>query len=274
MANYFEKPPFDYSPGLVEFLTHARFSFKSFLATLLRLEDKKIIEVDHAGDKITVLLKTRTPSDLSPSEFVVFNFLDDWTHANEKGFSLDEMRSALYGKYNEFWQKFENALIGEFHERKFTSIKQLVFVDELGKETLMKIYSSQFMLFWLCAFFGIPIVFFGSMIIALFASFDAAFFIVSMFMATFQLVFVYFFINHLLIGLARNFSIIEWECKRWFLLSLRLSFTQLAQEHREKWREFATFIKEYSEIEKEPLKYHELWDEFYTYALVAGAASE
>ena len=40
---------------------------------------------------------------------------------------------------------------------------------------------------------------------------------------------------------------------------------------RRKWLEFKDFVIENSEIEKRPLKYYELWGEFYYYALSVGA---
>ncbi len=42
-------------------------------------------------------------------------------------------------------------------------------------------------------------------------------------------------------------------------------------EHRKKWLSFKEFVIEHSEIEESPIKYYELWDEFYYYALATGA---
>ncbi|MCD6247557.1 MAG: DUF2207 domain-containing protein [Candidatus Diapherotrites archaeon] len=44
-----------------------------------------------------------------------------------------------------------------------------------------------------------------------------------------------------------------------------------ALQHREQWLKFKAFICDYSALEDKPLKYYELWDEFYYYALAVGA---
>lgn len=43
------------------------------------------------------------------------------------------------------------------------------------------------------------------------------------------------------------------------------------EEHRANWLRFKRFVCNYSALEDKPLKYYELWDEFYYYALAVGA---
>ncbi|MCD6478600.1 MAG: hypothetical protein J7L44_01805, partial [Candidatus Diapherotrites archaeon] len=45
-------------------------------------------------------------------------------------------------------------------------------------------------------------------------------------------------------------------------------------QHREQWLRFKTFVCNYSALEDKPLKYYELWDEFYYYALAVGAIKQ
>jgi len=47
--------------------------------------------------------------------------------------------------------------------------------------------------------------------------------------------------------------------------------TKESAEHRQKWLAFKEFIINYSELEEKPVKYYELWGEFYYYALAVGA---
>ncbi len=47
--------------------------------------------------------------------------------------------------------------------------------------------------------------------------------------------------------------------------------TKESAEHRQKWLAFKEFIINYSELEEKPVKYFELWGEFYYYALAVGA---
>ncbi len=44
-----------------------------------------------------------------------------------------------------------------------------------------------------------------------------------------------------------------------------------AGEHRKEWLEFKNFIYKNSALQNKPLKYYEIWDEFYYYALAVGA---
>lgn len=43
------------------------------------------------------------------------------------------------------------------------------------------------------------------------------------------------------------------------------------EEHRREWLKFKKFVCDYSELENKPVKYYELWGEFYYYALAVGA---
>ncbi|HIH21921.1 MAG TPA: DUF2207 domain-containing protein [Candidatus Diapherotrites archaeon] len=45
-------------------------------------------------------------------------------------------------------------------------------------------------------------------------------------------------------------------------------------ENRKKWLAFKDFIFDYSQLDEKPLKYYELWGEFYYYALAVGAVKK
>jgi uncharacterized membrane protein len=210
---------------------------------------------------------------LSLSERVVLNFLTELSET-VKTFSFNELATQLGQKHAATWQKYENALITEFHENGFTTIKQISFLDNLGKPTLNKIYITQFLLFWALMFFGMPLIFFFSIISGAIFGFFATFVMFSAFILFGFLCFGYFMVNHILIIFAQNYSIIEWEARLWFKICLRFSPTTKASEHRGKWINFSKFIKDYSEIRNEPIKYHELWGPFYTYALAIGTVKQ
>ena len=88
----------------------------------------------------------------------------------------------------------------------------------------------------------------------------------------FAVIFPPYMASIFLIG--REFSKLLSIMRTWFNLSVRLSFTAKAKEHRRRWLEYASFIRSYSELEKQPAKYHELWGEHYTYALAVGAVKD
>ncbi|MEW6295892.1 MAG: hypothetical protein AB1467_06440 [Candidatus Diapherotrites archaeon] len=257
MGEYFEKPPFDYSPGLAEFLVKKYFSKNSFMASIFRLEDKGAVKLESFGEEFFPRINDEKTAGLNTSELVVLNFLMEWIKKENKRFSFTELKQALSDKYKEFWQKFENALIVEFKTEGLTSMSQMSFVNEMGKEELMKIYIFQFIFFWAVGAFSMIFIFPLFIIFAFLTGFFP-FFIIELLFFIAGLFFLYFFLNHFLIMFARDFSIIQFEARIWFNISLFFSFTQKAREHREKWLKFSEFVKNYFEIEKQPAKYHEL----------------
>ena len=87
----------------------------------------------------------------------------------------------------------------------------------------------------------------------------------------FVLLWPFYFIS---IAFGRNLSRFHSFMRLWFNASVSVSYTKKAIEHREKWLQYARFIRNYSELEEKPAKYHELWCEHYTYALAVGAVED
>jgi uncharacterized membrane protein len=265
-APYFADPPFDYSPGIVDFIMNRKFTKKGFIATMLRLEDKKAIELVSKGDRFYPEINAGSRAALSLSELVVLGFSKELSSKRKKKFTVDSLEAGLDGKYNSYWQKYRNAVIFEFHEKKFTNIGQVCYLDSLSNWALLKIYFAQFIF---CLVINAAL-----MLTVFLAGFLLPFLFTQFFLAEmlfFAFCWFYLLLNQMLIGYG-NYSIIQWEAEAWFQMSLWFSSTDLSRVHRAKWQEFSRFVQDYSQISKQPLKYHELWGQFYTYALAVGEA--
>ena len=125
MERYFSDIPFDYSPGLAQYLARGDFLFSGFFATILRLEDKKAINIKSKGGRFYPTLKTSKPkAGLSESEEVAYAFLSE-SLETRKSFTYLELERLLSRKFRDYYYRYQCALMHEFSAHKFTAIPQL-----------------------------------------------------------------------------------------------------------------------------------------------------
>jgi len=271
--------PFDYSPGLAEFLVKDKFTYNGFFATILRLDDKKAILLEIIGDRFFPKMRyddNETPENISQSESVALDFLTEWRRKGGQSFTFDEIKKALSSGYKRFWVDYENALYGEFFSQKFINLNYFAVVERLARKIFQHLLAFPFV-FLISVFMLFPALFILIILLLIFififlptltywelSSSDPN--LTTLFVLYCPFIFIAIFtIAYFLLAIFGR--------KLAFKLSLKIASTDKIQEHRIKWDEFSQFIKDYSQIEREPVKYHALWGTYYTYALATGISS-
>ncbi len=293
---FFIEPPFSYRPSVAQFLSQLKVDRNAFIADILHLDRKKNLNIERYEENcLTIRLLTTRDMDYAErfvwdylwkksaggivkfnpkkiSRFTLMHFsvlvrmktaekLDSFgglrlmkVELSDKFYLVQIIGTVIFGFFAFVLAWFFWFLFIAMGLLKFTKSKSEI--RTFFKHFLWRYIKLTLSVYFLFSSFLVSIFFvFMLFSLATNVSFLPAFFQLGFLALFFPLIlFIMYFYG--------EFSI---DYLGWLFENPR------AAEHRAKWLEFKAFISDYSELEKKPLKFYEVWGEFYYYALAVGA---
>lgn len=287
---FYTEPPYSYRPSIAQYLTNMEITRDGFIADILHLDRKKNLQIEaYQQDKLRIRLLS--DNDLNDTEVFLWNYLKK----REKNGVVELSLSSISKKTIEYY----SFLVRKKAVEKFHSGFKISIPATHGSENPLlsiRIFTIiigfigsvfNFFLWWLFIVLGVQkILEAPSEIKVFFKSFlwryIKVIFKVYLVLLVPALLWLFFllagfpFFSFISLLLLFPFFVI-WIYAYYVYGKIFIDYVNWvfekreASENRLNWLKFKAFIFKYSALEKKPLKYYELWDEFYYYALAVGA---